>query len=245
MKIFSSLFLVALLSHSLAIADEAELVARPTMEQVEVSLFKKDFSSAIAALRRFPQADRDKKWGKLVERAAVGHLITLFKETPAGITQTGSRLKKEFPQLRKSNEFLHLHARVAGEDLRLCLTIKPDGYECSASLYQALKDSEEEGPFYLQMAKLVAGGVSVAAAIPFLKMAEDRSANSKGCTSADAQGLLLLGLQLPAGPSRKMAQQLALGRCSSIMLPLLKNARTAGNPHFKESLCEMGMCSKR
>lgn len=226
------------------LADDAEMVVAPKPEQIEVLVGKKQFGPALSLLRRVARAERNASWEKLVEKAAVGQLVGMAKETPQGSSGYALSLKKEFPFLRQSQAYTRLTEELCLTDLRFCFSNRQDGTECAEKLFRALQESSEPMSFYVAIAQLVSGGAGVGPALPFLELGEQRAVgNEKGCSLKDEQSLVLLGLGLPPGEGRKKAQALVLGPCAAKMKPLLQHAK-GNSGHLKESLCEINLCPK-
>ena len=224
--------------------DDAGMVVRPTPEQIDVLIAKKQFGPALSLLRRVPQGDRNAAWESQVTKAGVGQLVGMAIETPQGSSPYALALKKEFPLLRKSKPFTRMTEELSLSDLRFCFSSHQDGTECAEKLFKALQESSEPMPFYVAIAQLVSGGAGVAAALPFLELGEQKATGSgKGCAQKEEQSLVVLGMGLPPGDGRKRAQALVTGPCAAKMKPLLKHAG-GSNPHLKDALCEISMCPK-
>ncbi len=224
--------------------NEAEQPVHPSLDQIEALVHREQFAEALLPLANVPSVERSPRWTALVERAAVGHLRTMMRENSAGADAVGEVLLKDYPPLGASPDFLTVYARVVRTNAEACLDGTPDGYPCAERAYRMVRPTSREPGYYLELADLFAKRVSVAVAIPFLQLSEERNratgndpaAKLKGCRSDVARRVLQRGFALPPGEPKSAVLAIAGTYCRKTSDTLL-GVLNRHHPHVKQVFC--------
>ncbi len=245
MKLVRWILLILTLS-LVSSAEEGGEVVQPSLERLEVMIHREQFAQALQPLKSVESSARDARWEGLVEKAAIGELQTLLREAPVGVDTTAIQLLIDFPKLSKSAEFLKLKREAIRANGEACLDSALDGFDCAQKVFQKINGGAETILFYAQIAELFSYRVNVAAAIPFLQLAqkkglEEGAQKMRGrChLPLESQKLLFKALSLPDGEVKQMAIQLASGPCASEMKPMIQQAKKNNDPHLRRAVCEI------
>lgn len=220
-----TLFLVGLLVLAAAGPLRAEEDTGYTMDELETLALKKSWAEIILRMPSVLPADRTSKWEDLVERAAIGHLQNLAKESISGALDESEVLVRKFPSLSRSLKFEEEKYRIALMGFELCFKSKDDAPECEKRLMTYVK---QHGRNIMELAfragKLVSRHGRHEGALPFYSVAITTITRPTFCPADEVLVSVINGLASTNKKTRELAREIADRQCWSHVQPTLVKA---------------------
>lgn len=185
-------------------------------------------------------AQRSAAWEKMIEKAAIGYMTNLTKDSAAYEGAFSSQsLVKRYPHLAKSQEFMAKRGEAGKNAADICLRDSHRGTRCIEMMKEFLKVEGTTPEVGFAFGKVTRKNQNHYVAVPFFKWALDKKADAAMCGDDDLKLAIVAGLGLPPDyENAQGARSVAANKCwDGLSAAIKKELAENQSSYYRDNAC--------
>jgi len=218
-----------------------------TAKDLNALIDNEEWGEFIRHAKDVSPAERDAKWKKNLEKAAMASLDDAAKQSPQEAFAYASRLHDEFKVLKKSKAYMAHRGKVGLAALKNCFGQRYGGVACYELMTNFVAGDQTNVDLNYEAGKLARLNMNHNAATPFfyraIKNAKAKR-QKKICGDKDALMAFKHTIAGPDGPDVKSVRELLEGTCKKELKgPFLEELYT-NNTYVARNTCDIFLKGK-